>query len=119
VGGQDGKPMICKECCNDLTVLSDDDGAVEFCVFCLDTEMAMTGTIAGKFRVRAIGAQEDDSLAGEVEELTILKEIEAVALLPWPVDGHYTFADGSKLEWYGWALKLGDVGVGIKQPLLE
>ena len=100
--------MICKECCNDLTILSDDDGAVEFCVFCLDTEMAeMTDTIAGKFRVRAIAAQEDDSLAGEVEELTILEEIEAVALLPRPADGHYTFADGSKLEWYGWTLKPG------------
>jgi hypothetical protein len=103
--------MTCKKCGNERTILSGDDGGVEFCVFCLDAEMAeMTDSIAGKFRVRAIAAQEDDSLAGEVEELTILKEIEAVALLPWPVGGHYTFADGSKLEWYGWTLKPGSFG---------
>ena len=85
-------------------MLSDDYSAVEFCVFCLDKEMAeLTNTIAGKFRVRAIAPQEDDSPAGEVEELTILREIEAVALLPRPVDR-------SKLEWYGWTLKPGSFG---------
>ena len=100
--------MICKKCSTELTMLSDDYRAVEFCVFCLDKEMAeLTSTIAGKFRVRAIAAQEDDSPAGEVEELTILREIEAVALLPRPVDSHYTVADSSKLEWYGWTLKPG------------
>jgi len=57
-----------------------------------------------------IAAQEDESLAGEVEELTILKEIEAITLLPWPVDGQYTFVDGSKLEWYVWTLKSGSFG---------
>jgi hypothetical protein len=101
-------------------MLSDDNSAVEFCMFCLDKEMAeLTNTIAGKFRVRAIAAQEDDSPAGEVEELTILREIEAAALLPRPVDRHYTFADGSKLKWYGWALKLDDVGGDIKPPRPE
>ena len=80
--------MICKKCGNELTKLSGDDGAVEFCLFCLDAEMAeLTNTIAGKFRARAIAALEDDSPAGEVEELTILKEIETAALLPRPADG--------------------------------
>src|SRR3984885_10362026 len=103
--------MICKKCSNELTMLSDDYRAVEFCVFCLDKEMAeLTNTIAGKFRVRAIAAQEDDSPAGELEELAILREIEAVALLPRQADRHYTFADGSKLEWYGWTLKPGSFG---------
>ena len=103
--------MICKKCGNELTKLSGDDGAVEFCLFCLDAEMAeLTNTIAGKFRARAIAALEDDSPAGEVEELTILKEIETAALLPWPADGHFIFADGSKLEWYGWTLKSGSLG---------
>jgi len=102
--------MICKECGNERTILNN-DGAAEFCVFCLDAEMAeLTNTIAGRFRARAIAAQEDDSLAGEVEELTILNEIEMAALHPRPVDGHYTFSDGSKLEWYGWTWKSGSVG---------
>jgi len=70
----------------------------------------MTGTIAGTFRVRVIAAQEDFSPAGEVEELKLLEEIEAVALDPRPADGHYTFSDGSKLEWYGWTLKPGSFG---------
>lgn len=100
--------MICKKCGSEQTILSDDNGTVEFCVFCLDEEMAeLTNTIAGKFRARVIVAQEDDSPVGEVEELTILREIEAAALLPWPMDGHYTFADGSKLAWYGWTFKPG------------
>ena len=102
--------MICKKCCNELTILNN-DGAVEFCLFCLDAEMAeLTNTIAGKFRARAIAAQEDDSPAGEVEELTILKEIETAALLPWPADGCYAFSDGSSLQWCGWTLKPGSLG---------
>jgi hypothetical protein len=102
--------MICKECSNERTILSDESGTFDFCFFCFDKEMAeLANTIAGKFRVRAIAAQGDDSLAGEIEEQKVLKEIEAAALLPWPMDGHYTFADGSKLEWYGWALKLDDL----------
>jgi hypothetical protein len=102
--------MICRECCNERTILSDRNGAFEFCFFCLDNEMAeLTNTIAGKFRVRAIAAQEDDTVEGEIEELKLLEEIEDVAIQPRPVDGYYTFPDGSKLRWYGWAVKLDDL----------
>jgi len=98
--------MKCEECSNELTMLSDDGGTFEFCFFCLDKEMAeMTDTIANKFRVRVIAAQEDDSLEGENEEAKLLGEIEKVALDPYPADWCYTFSDGSKLEWYGWTLK--------------
>ena len=112
--------MICKECGNERTIFSDKSGTFDFCFFCLDKEVAgLTNTIAGKFRVRAIAAQEDDSLAGEIEELKILREIEAVSLHRRPADGCYVFSDGSELRWYGWALKLDDVGGGIKQPRPE
>ena len=103
--------MICKECSNELTTLSDKNGRCDFCLFCFDKEMAgFTNTIAGKFRVRAIAAQEDGSLAGEIEELRILEEIEEVSLHPRPADGCYVFSDGSKLEWYGWTLNLDGLG---------
>src|ERR1700677_4946008 len=109
--------MICKRCCNELTMLSD-DGAVEFCFFCLDAEMAeVTNTIAGKFRARAMAAQEDDSLAGEVEELTILREIEAAALHPRPMDGYYTFADGGESSRVCHLEFVSIVWVGCQQPL--
>ena len=91
-------------------MLTDDNGAVEFCAVCFDKEMAeLTNTIAGKFRVRAIAAQEDDSPEGEIEEAKILEEIEAAALDPYPEDWCYTFSDGSRLQWYGWTAKLDDL----------
>ncbi len=103
--------MICKKCGNELTKLSGDDGAVEFCLFCLDAEMAeLTNTIAGKFRVKAIAAQENDSPEGEVAELKLLEEIEAIALHSRPADGCYAFSDGSSLQWCGWTLKSGSLG---------